>query len=211
MTRRPAQSGFTLIEMLVALALLALAMAVLAGSVRLSRSVLAAIDRNSAASARLPAQAYLRSALAATVPPSTTDTQTAPEPPLEGDATRLRFVTVHATRAQLQGAYVVEVGLSPSRSIAGQLDLVAEQRLLRPASDRAGSPDRQARRAVLAANVAGVTFAYFGATGDTPPAWRWFDAWSATARLPRLVRIELTFASGQGRPWRLDVPLQMAE
>ena len=63
----PSEAGFTLIEIIVALALLSLIMGILAGSVKTARNVLAVIEANNTHSAIVPAQSYLRSAFAQTV------------------------------------------------------------------------------------------------------------------------------------------------
>ena len=46
--------------------------------------------------------------------------------------------------------------------------------------------------------VARLELAYFGASGQAPPAWQ--SAWSAP-RLPELVRVHVVFATGNPRHW----------
>ena len=203
------EAGFTLIEMLVAIALLALIVGMLAGSIQGSRNVLAFIERNNTASALLPAQSYLRSALAQTVPAQLSNATVDRTPVLQGDAARVRFKTFYAPQGQIEGLYNVEVHLEPANARASMFDLVAIQTLLRPAGSDTAAPSR---RAVLASNVRAVSFAYFGASDAATQDWQWFQAWSSAERLPRLVRVDVSFGPDQGRIWRhLEIPLQLSD
>ena len=205
------EAGFTLIEMIVALALLALIMGVLAGSIKVARNVLGAVERNAAANTALPAQTYLREAFAQTVPARLSTTSADRSPILVGDTTRVRFKTFYATLGQIEGLYTVDVRLEPGRD-RDAFDLVAVQALQRPAAADGSVPDAPSRRSILASNVRTITIGYFGASDTRPDDWQWVDAWTSADRLPRLVRIDMTFQPGQGQNWRrVHFPIQLAE
>ena len=204
------EAGFSLIEIVVALALLSLIMGLLAGSVKGTRNVLAFIERNNTDSAILPAQNYVRSALAQATGRSrmTVADQT---PGLVGDSRRVHFRTLYSPRGQYEGIYDVEIRLEPAQNNFS--DLVVFQTLLRPKpSDGSDAPPTASFRSILASNVASVSLEYFGIDDAEPGQWQWLDAWSSTERLPRLVRLDVTFAPGQTQSWRrLECPLQFAE
>ena len=203
--------GFTLIEMIVALALLSLIMGVLAGSIKVARNVLGAVERTAVANTALPAQSYLRAAFAQTVPARLSTTSADRSPVLVGDATRVRFKTFYATLGQLEGLYTVDIRLEPGRDRDG-FDLVAIQALQRPAAADGSVPDAPSRRSVLATNVRAIRIGYFGTSETKVDDWQWVDAWTSADRLPRLVRIDLTFQPGQGQNWRrVHFPIQLAE
>ena len=147
----PREAGFTLIEMIIALALLSLISAMLAGSVAGTRNVLAFIERNNAASAVLPAQGYLRSAFARTIPAKLGSGPSGRTPVLLGEPAHVRFKTFFAPRGQVEGLYDIEVGLAPATGRASGFDLVVIQTLRRPAltgawEEQPACPTRNAGR-----------------------------------------------------------------
>ena len=209
----PSEAGFTLIEIIVALALLSLIMGILAGSVKATRNVLAVIEANNTHSAIVPAQSYLRSAFAQTVPAKSALAIANQTAGLLGEPTRVGFNTFYATRGQIGGLYHVEIRLEPARGGSSTFDLIAIQTLVRPIpADGTDAPPPARFRSVLASNVASVSFEYFGIDDAEPGQWQWLDGWSSAERLPRLVRLDVTFAPGQTQSWRrLECPLQFAE
>ena len=203
-------AAFTLIEVIVGLALLSLVMGMMAGSVKGSRNVLAFIDRNNAASAVVPAQSFLLSSFAQVVPAQLSVAAADRAPPLSGNSTHVRFTTFHSPQGQIEGLYDIELRLEAMGSRPGAYDLVAEHRLSRPPQEKevAAPPSR---RSTLASNVVAASFSYFGTIDAEPDNWRWLDTWSSADRLPRLVRIDVRLAPDQPQLWRrLVFPLQLA-
>ncbi len=201
-------AAFTLIEVIVSLALLSLIMGMMAGSVKGSRNVLAFIDRNNEASAVVPAQNYLLSSFAQIIP---AQASSAGRPPsLSGDPARVRFTTSYSLQGQIEGLYEIELHLEPMSGRARSFELVAVHRLSRPASADTAPPS--GRRATLASNVVAASFSYFGTIDGEPDKWQWLDNWTSADRLPRLVRIDVKFTSGHVQNWRrLIFPLQLAD
>lgn len=205
------EAGFTLIEMLVALVLVSLSAGILAGSVRGARTVLAFIERNNAASAIVPAQNYLRHALAQTVPAQPGRGGDDRPPVLLGEPERIRFNTYYAPRGQLDGLYQVDVRLERTGERGDVFDLVAVQTLLRPGNSEGTDIPPPSRKSTLATNVRELSISFFGIDDDEPEHLQWLPSWSAVERLPRLVRIDVAFTQDQSRIWhRLEVPLHLS-
>ena len=208
--RAPPDAGFTLIEMIVALALMSLIVGLLASSVRGTRQVLAFIDRNNVTGAVPPAQSYLLSSFAQTV--SAQQAGADRPPALLGEPARVRFTTSHAPQGQIEGLYHVELRLEPMSGRSPPFDLVAIHTLARPAQADGEDLPAPSRRSILASNVVAASFEYYGTVDGEPDQWRWLDSWSSADRLPRLVRIDVRFAPGQPQTWRrLEFPLQLAD
>lgn len=209
-----ADAGFTLIEVIVALALLSLMAALLAGIVNGSRQMLGFLERNDAANSVEPVQSYLRSAVSQTVilvDPAGGLSRSASVVGLKGEPDHIVFATSYSLRGQYEGLYQIDIGLT--RTAGGQqgLDLVASQTLVRGDGSDVQFPVA-VQRSTLLANVAGVSFAYFGRRDAAIDDWEWQTDWPYSDRLPSIVRIDVRFASGDPRTWhRLQVPLQMSK
>lgn len=212
MSRLRSQDGFTLIEVIVALALLSLIMVIMGEAVRSARNVLAFVERSNAASAIAPGQSYLRSVLAQAIPPGLSIASVTGTRGLRGDPSSVRVNTLYAMRGQIQGAYHIEVFLEPMTGTASAFNLVAVQTPIRPLPAEGSDVEIPSQRLKIASNVVSAAFAYFGTRDAEPGVWQWFDSWSSTERLPRLVRVDVTLAPGQAQVWRrLEFPLQLAD
>jgi len=205
-------AGFTLLEMVIALALLALITALLAGSMSAARRVLAVAERNTAFVTIGAAQNYLRSALAEAVPPNSVGSIEALGPAIEGSAATMQFTTTFSPAGLLGGTYRIEVQLEPVANRRGLFDLTVRQTQARSPGGDGAQPTGTSTSAVLVPNVTGATMAYFGATGDDGAEVQWQSDWTEPKRLPRLVRIDVQFATGDPRSWqRMQAPLLLAE
>lgn len=204
-------AGFTLLEMLVTLGLLALITALLVGSLDSTRKALAFVERFNAANNIAAAQNYLRSTLIEARLIQLGGTAEAGEPGFAGGATDMAFISSHVPRAQFDGLYRIEIGLEPSPVHRSAFDLVVIQTLLRPATQDAQAVPPPRLKSKLIENVAGIAFAYFGAA-DEASSPQWQDAWSYASRLPGLVSIDVKFARGDDRSWhRLNVALYASD
>lgn len=182
MTRR--DSGFTLIEVTVALALTALVSLILLQGIRLASS---GLDRHARATERLDARQSLDDLLrrtlgAAVLLPRGTGADFVGRP----EAVEL------VALAEDGGAGVYRVDLGIDRTRRGQ-PLV----LLRRLAMSAGEP--RAVASVVATNVRDFRLAYFGTAGtDAEP--RWHDSWEQLAVLPLMVRVTLDAEGAPPRP-----------
>jgi general secretion pathway protein J len=189
--------GFTLLELTVALVLLALMSAVIYGALGLAGK---GVDRGEAkvdatANMRL-AQEFLRAQLEMQHPLRMRKVQ---EFPLlfAGERDQVRYAAPLPARVAAGGIwyYRISVASDDARS-----PLVLER--ITPDVNGASVPDFvEPERSILAEGIAEIRFGYFGrdanATDDTAPSWR--DRWDNPQRLPLLMRIDVT--PKQGPPW----------
>lgn len=212
LSTRPAQreAGFTLIEVLIALALLAIMVVIIAAAIRSSRFAMAAVERLGERSVAPLAQDYLRSALL--------QTQTFPKNNVSsdqgyfsGDDSTLEFVTSYSVQRQVKGLYRVSVFLIPSQTVRGAHDLVVQESLFRPERDGIKQSPTTTSEATLIAGIQRAVFSYFGEPNDKASSG-WQDSWIGQDSLPSLVRIKVIFPKGDDRLWpTLTVPLASSE
>jgi general secretion pathway protein J len=187
------RAGFTLLEVLVAVTLLAVVSTLALGGLRLgARSWEAGTERLDRVSALHTSYRFLRQSLARAAP-ATIGKEGDPSFAFRGSDRELSFVVHESPRAGLAGSFVVALRVVS----AGQgRDLRVVLAPFRPDEDglvaRARSPEDEG---VLIAGASRIAFSYFGARrlGDTA---RWFDVWDAPHNVPRLVRLEVERADG---------------
>jgi general secretion pathway protein J len=179
-------AGFTLLELTVALTIMALAAAVMAGSLRLAAQ---SWERGGtrieeSANARL-ARDFLRTHLAQHYP---LRLRKVPEQPLwfQGEAESLRFASFLPDRVSAGGLFLVRLAVM---QVQERRQLV----LLRVIPDGPVAEEASfdgADVSVLAPDVESVRIRYFGREADNQDP-RWFDRWNDRQRLPLLVRIDV--------------------
>lgn len=194
-----AMRGFTMIELMIALVLLALMSAVLFGSLNLAgRSSDAGNAKAEASSGMRLAENYLRTQLAAQHPQRM---RKAAEFPLlfGGEADQLRYAAPMPGRVGLGGMWYYRLKLDtvPGRT---KPSLVLERVI--PDVNALDRPEfGDAERSVLADDIKELKFGYYGvnagATVDEAPTWR--DQWDDPQLLPQLIRVDVT--PDQGPPW----------
>ena len=198
--------GFTLLEILLALALLALVMlgvwGAMASATRIAHSADAVMARSE--SMRTVQQFLRRYVSAAQLQPYLAEGD-ARARMFEGDATSMRYVAPLPMQSGHAGLYVQTIRLTRNASGGASLELVYQ-----PYSD--DTP--QAGDAVthlLLADLQGGQFQYLAAAAfDKPAAWR--DDWQAANGLPLAVRIHLDPAWGVRVPFpEMVIPLHAGE
>jgi general secretion pathway protein J len=182
-------AGFTLLELLVAVSLLALLSVLLFGGLRIGLRSANAVDRRVDHTAQI-AQAYdfMQNVLADARPlPIAADTLQSPID-FSGEPDRLSFVAVPPDDVGLGGFQLFRVALD-GRGDDRRL-VVSWQQI-----KRAGAATEPAmlQPSVLLDGVSSVDFAYFGmADPNRPPEW--LNHWTDRLALPQLVRVRLTMA-----------------
>ncbi len=210
--RNPTASrGFTMIELMIALVLLALMSAVLFGSLSLAgRSSDAGTAKAEASSGMRLASEYLRTQLAAQHPQRMRKIQ---EFPLlfGGDADQLRYAAPLPGRVGLGGVWYYRLKLA---TVAGrQKPSLILERVIPDIS----APDRpdfaDAEHSVLADDVKELKLSYYGVnTGagvDEAPTWR--DQWDDPQLLPQLIRVDVTPEKGSAWPTLVIAPREAPE
>jgi general secretion pathway protein J len=205
--KRAAQSGMTLVELVVALALLALIVGALAAALGTG------VGANAAVGARAGGDETLR------VAHTTLRRYIGQARPVKwragareqigfiGEAQSLGFTAIMPPWPGTGGFYRVRVGLEER---PGGMALVLRRAPTageRMDYDLAGAPDM----AVLAEGVAALRFSYFGVEdGAREPAWR--AEWRGQRHLPRLVRLDLQFRDPAQPAWTpLVIALRLDE
>jgi general secretion pathway protein J len=201
--RRAAEHGFTLLELLIAITLLGLLMAVLFGGLRLGARVWETADARLEASARLQiVQDFIRHRLTETLPLEAVPLELAEvgvsEPLFLGTIEAVRFVSLlpeHLGAA----VYLMELALAESRYADGTNNLVLRWRPFEP-NDQAAEEEVEPQERVLIENVEALELSYFGTVDpEQPPDW--WQSWEGRPELPRLIRLQVRFTENDERRW----------
>ena len=189
--------GFTLLELLVAMTLLALLAGLLFGGLSFGVRVWEKGDAELEKLAELQtAQGLIRRVIGRALPSDVAAGEGEDAAIFEGTADGLWLVGPAPAQSLPGGIYRLGLG---GDDLQGKRRLVMTLRLL-GADDKEPSADEDANLVVLVDDVADVTFTFFGAPDDDREP-RWQDRWEGTPGVPRLVRIDVTFADGDTRVW----------
>lgn len=197
------QRGFTLLEILIAMTLLGLLMAMLFGGLRLGTRAWEASDVRSADLARLEAvQGFIRRALTGAYPLLTTgDDDAKRKMTFTGGAEAVAFTALMPAHFGVGGFYTitlaVEDGVDDKR-------LIFRRQLYRSGDEGAPPPPAagtdEEKEKVLLEGISKAEFSYFGiADNDERPSWQ--DEWRDQKSLPDLVRLSVSFADRDERAW----------
>jgi general secretion pathway protein J len=196
--RRARSSGFTLVELTIALVLMAGMAAVLFGSLSLAAR---SWDSGEAVAQQVSdmraTQSYLRAQIAESYPQRL---RKAAELPLmfAGERDEIRYAATLPARVAEGGVYYFRIAVVRTGE---QSRLVQERTVPDPAALR--EPEfRDPDRSVLADGIAELKIAYFGRDADAndadTPTWR--DRWDDKQRPPLLVRFDVKPVKGAAWP-----------
>jgi general secretion pathway protein J len=199
MMARVCHRGFTLVELLIAIGLLALMSAVLFGALGFAGRSWDAGEAKAENSAGMRlAGDYLRTQLASQHPQRM---RKIVEFPLlfSGDREEVRFAAALPGRVGLGGMWYFRLAVSP---VSGKRETALVVDRMIPDLAALDMPNfNDAERSVLADDIKSLKLSYFGrdkgTTLDVAPTWR--DRWDDTQLLPVLIRIEVTPRTGD--PW----------
>ena len=185
MKRAGRQRGFTLLEILLALVLMAFVMlgvwGALRGAARVSRGADAVMAQSE--SVRM-SDAFLRRWLGAATPQPFSDDDAASVRVFEGTATSMRYVAPLPAQSGHAGLYVQSLSFEKGQAGTQILQLAYRAYTGGPA------PHAKPTTHALLSNLHGGKFEYLAAGGfGKPAAWR--DDWRALNGLPLAVRIHL--------------------
>lgn len=186
--RHHRDAGFTLIELIVALAILALLASMFPGAFAVGQRAWETVRRVERLDADAAARAFVEQRLMEALPVRVADAGGVRHSGFRGEARRISFIAPSASGPAGGGLY--QYVLSGERT--GDRDaLVLVQR---PVSAAASLAPADAPR-VLREGLAGLRFRYFGRHDDDQER-RWHDGWPDGDRLPELVEIGETGGTG---------------
>ncbi|MGE3872938.1 MAG: prepilin-type N-terminal cleavage/methylation domain-containing protein [Parvibaculaceae bacterium] len=203
--RDEAQEGTTLIELLVALSLLALLSVYAVGAIRYLQNfdrVEAVIEDRAVIEA---ARTHLRRSIEAMQIAFIVKDGTSPRLAFAGGKNSVTFVTPADSRLDYGGLYLVRFGLSEETS--GMHPLVTARRAFRPRMDL----DMTGGSLTVLDKVATLNFSYFGSPqeGSKP---EWYENWPETNVLPQAIRVDLVFGAQDQRAFPpLEIPIAVAK
>ena len=191
------ERGFTLIEIVVAMVLLATTMLLLYSGMSFSLRAWDAGDVNGRRTAeRRLGENFLRRELSEMFPMRWKDA-TQLKMAFEGGAAQLKFVSARPAGLHMGGLSLVAVSVEEDREKHTR-DLVMYRAMPDDEAKDFG-PLARGERHLLIPGVDQVTFSYFGADNEfTEP--RWLDTWEFPARIPEMVRVRMRLADGAALP-----------
>lgn len=193
---RAASSGFTLIEIVLALVLVSLIMAIAVGGIRMSRKAAESGEhRVEAVNAVRVTQEFLRRQLARVVPLAfDIDRAEGRNLVFEGEDDSVTFVAPMPGYLSGGGPYVQRISLERDRLAFYHRMLISEE-------------DDEAEPVFLVDRIRRGKFEYRG-IDEQGQLGDWSDKWDDSSRTPMMVRLSLEFQRDSGMKWpTLEVPL----
>lgn len=175
--------GFTLVEMLVSLALLSLMTIYALNAFASLRDINRVVDRIGSQMEVEVVARHFRETIADVRPVFVMHENNAPRFLFKGSPDTLEFVSAANGERETGGLYLVRY------SVNAEGTLLAERRILRD------SQSTETSKVVLLRDVAGVSFKYL--TSDDA-----FDTWQKKDSLPSAIEVNMTFNSSSPRKWQ---------
>jgi general secretion pathway protein J len=194
---RRSAGGFTLVELVVAMVLLAVMMLLLYGGLGFSLRAWDAGDAHGrkAADRRL-GENFLRRELTEAFPMRWKDA-TVLKVAFEGETARLKFVSSRPAGISMGGLALVGVEVEgDGRTRARHLVM---RRAMPDDEAKDFRPLGQAEPSILIADVESVAFGYFGSVNDFSEP-QWTETWPYPGRVPQMVRMRVKSADGTSLP-----------
>jgi general secretion pathway protein J len=192
------QVGFTLIELVVALALLGAMMLLLYGGLNFALRGWDAGDVNGRRTAdRRIGENFLRREISELFPMRWKE-PTVVKFAFEGERDRMRFVSSRPAGISQGGLSLVGLTVEQEGGDARRKNLVM-RRALPDDEAKTFAPLDAAQGTVLIAGVDTVSFEYFGAENDFN-APQWNDTWKWSYRVPEIVRVRIRTDDGAAQP-----------
>lgn len=192
--KRSSQSGFTLIELVVAMALLGTMMVLLYSGLTFSLRSWDAGEVNGRRTAdRRIGENFLRRELSELFPMRWKDAMMV-RFAFDGQAQRLRFVSSRPAGISQGGLSLVGLEIEQEPGPARVRNLVMRRAM--PDDDAKDfTPLDHAERTVLIAGIDSVAFDYFGSENDFSQP-QWTNSWKFDARIPEMIRMRVKADEG---------------
>lgn len=194
--RRKVQSGFTLIEVVIALVLLAMMLGMAwSGLSFVLRGWDAGADAGHRTADQRLAQNFLRRELMELFPMRWKDAMML-KFAFQGDANALKFVSSRPAGLSAGGLALVGLAVEPDGPKKRNLVM---RRALPDADAKDFGPLDKAEGVVLYPDIDSITFDYFGAESDLAEP-KWHREWTFAQRIPDLVRLKVKTSNGEEQP-----------
>jgi prepilin-type N-terminal cleavage/methylation domain-containing protein len=194
--------GFTLVELLISMTLLALILTILFGGLRMSSKVWDAAEKNSVANTHLVSlQNFLHKQFAQIIPYKVNQ-QRDKNIVFIGEHNRIHMIARMASRHDPGGLYLISIAIEEGET--------GHELILRRVVSNPHFIDfktlQNAEKLVLAENVDQLKFEYYGSGSKTGQA-RWMPAWTVQTRLPLLIRMHLNSTNDRKWPVLVVAPI----
>ncbi len=209
MSRARRQVGFTLIELVAAITLLAVLATILMGTVRgAERSTSAANDAVERTEQYARTQAFLREHISGVLPMRW---RREVQQPLKfsGKSSSLTYFAPVTSQIAEGGVMWWELALSK----AGQKSQLVLRRQAADPEEKSVPDLSAAEPIVLADNIDALSISYFDSGDDplnNPDAGTWLDSWDENARMPAIIAIRVTEAGAKRWP-DLYIPVKLSQ
>jgi prepilin-type N-terminal cleavage/methylation domain-containing protein len=201
MKRAPAvrrEDGFTLVELLVSLALLVIMLALISGAMRFGGRAWEVSDQVDRGQTVATFRALLGQRLIESLPLMSSDERGVLQLAFHGASDELNFLSPLPSRDGLAaGLFSVTLRLAPARDGGRSLSLDFQ-----PVGSANAPSIGDAHRPVRVAGVAQLAIRYYGSPKNIGEP-RWLDEWLGQDALPRLVAVDVRFPAGDLRQWPL--------
>jgi general secretion pathway protein J len=201
--------GFTLVELTIALVLMAAIAALLYGSLSLAARTWDGGEAKMQQTADLrTTQTYLRAQIAAEYPQRML--KMAGFPLLfAGERDEMRYAAALPPRVIEGGVYYFRLAVVRN----GDRSLLVQERMIPDVNALEPLEFRDPERSILAEGIAELRIAYFGRPADAADsvAPSWLDRWDDTQRLPTLIRIDVKPEKGAAWPTLVVEPRRSPE
>lgn len=187
------EAGFTLVELLIAVTLLALVMLIASGGLRLGARAWEMGERRLDAGADL---AHVHAFLARVLEQAYPALADAQSNLIDFDGREDALTLLSPMPRALGGGGFARMQLAMSRTPGASMLVVRWRREL--GSHAQANPAFE--QSVLTAGVRGLTFAYYGSDQAGEPPY-WHPSWRQRKSLPMLIRVRIAFEAQEDRTW----------
>jgi general secretion pathway protein J len=197
-SRTAINGGFTLIEVIVALALMSVTILLILSALQGARKSLGVITRVSDQADLYAVRRYLRDTIGSAWPLAASASI---QHPFHGAAHRVSFISSYMPPGRHAGLYQTLIEVSPiSRATQREFQLIITQRLVDSQRSRELTRRLPNDRTVLLTGLDMAEFAYFGRLDDGSVG-RWTSNWDGPNGLPQLVRLQVRFSNSHQEHW----------